>query len=308
MGPPPPVAAVRVAVRRCLTDLPDEPVGVALSGGADSLALLAAATFERTAPVTALVVDQHWYDGSRAAADRARDAASALGATAVVLDAPAPRDEAAARDARYAALEAAADGRGLAAVLLGHTADDQAETVLLALLRGSGARSLAGMAPVRGRFRRPLLDLPRRVTRAACAAQGLVPYADPANADPAFARTRVRELLGTLGRDVSANLVRTARLLRADADLLDALALEAAAGAAHPAGGLDAVVLARLPEALRTRVLHGLAPGLTAAHVAALDALVTDWHGQGAVGLPGGAEAVRTSGRIAVDERVRDEG
>lgn len=304
MGPAPAVAAVRVAVRRSLTDLPDDaPVGVALSGGADSLALLAAAAFERPRRVTALVVDQHWYEGSRAAADRAAAAACALGAAAVVLDGPAPRDEAAARAARYAVLDTAADEGGLAAVLLGHTADDQAETVLLALLRGSGARSLAGMAPVRGRFRRPLLDLPRSATRAACEAQGLTPYDDPANDDPTFARTRVRQLLATLDRDVTANLARTAGLLRADADLLDALARDAAAGAAHPDGGLDAQALARLPQALRTRVLHGLVPGLNAAHVEALDALVTDWHGQGPVALPGGAAASRTSGRITVDAR-----
>jgi tRNA(Ile)-lysidine synthetase-like protein len=300
-GPAPAVAAVRVAVRRGLVDLAAEArLGVALSGGPDSLALAAAAAFERPGCVTALVVDQHWYDGSAAVCATAAAQATALGADAVVLDGPAPRQEAAARDARYAALRTAAEERGLTAVLLGHTADDQAETVLLALLRGSGARSLAGMAAARGPFRRPLLDLSRETLSDACAAQGLTPHHDPANDDPSFARTRVRELVGTLGRDVTANLVRSARLLRADADLLDALADDA--DVEHPGGGLDVGKVTLLPDALRTRVLHRLAPGLTAAHVQAIDALVTDWHGQGGVALPGGDRVVRASGRIWVDE------
>ncbi len=299
-GPDPAVAACRLAVRRSLADLdPSAPVGVALSGGPDSLALLAAAAFERPA-VVALVVDQTWYAGSRAVCETAAEAARGLGADAVVLDGAAPREEAAARTARYAALDAAAGERGLAAVLLGHTRDDQAETVLLALARGSGARSLAGMAPVRGHYRRPLLGLDRTSTVRACAAQGLTPYADPANSDPAFARNRVRAAMGTLadalGRDTAAlatSLATSARLLRDDADLLDRLADEVT-------DPCDVAVLAALPPALRGRLLHRLVPGLTAAHVDALDALVTRWHGQGPVALPGGVGAVRRSGRIAV--------
>ncbi|HEX7355759.1 MAG TPA: tRNA lysidine(34) synthetase TilS [Mycobacteriales bacterium] len=305
-GPAPAVAALRVAVRRCLADLPgDAGIGVALSGGPDSLALAAAAAFERPGRVTALVVDQHWYDGSAHACATAAERVRDVGAHAVVLDGPAPRREAAARDARYAALAAAAEEYDLATVLVGHTADDQAETVLLALLRGSGARSLAGMPAARGLFRRPLLEVTRETTRAACAAQGLAPLHDPANDDRSFARTRVRELAATLGRDVTANLVRSARLLRADADLLDALAADADVD--HRDGGLDAGKLAALPAALRTRVLHRLAPGLAAAHVDALDSLVTDWHGQGPVGLPGGVRVVRASDRIWLDGRASDE-
>jgi tRNA(Ile)-lysidine synthase len=296
-GPAPAVAACRLAVRRSLAGLaPSATVGVALSGGPDSLALMAAAAFERM-HVVALVVDQAWSADSRAVCQGAAALARGLGADAVVLDGPAPREEAAARDARYAALAAAADHRGLAAVLVGHTRDDQAETVLLGLARGSGARSLAGMAPVRGIYRRPLLGLDRATTVAACTAQGLTPYADPANADPAFTRSRVRAAMGTLaaalGRDVTTGLATSARLLRDDADLLDRLADEVA-------DPWDVAVLAALPPALRSRLLHRLATGLTAVHVEALDALVPRWHGQGPVGLPGGVEAVRRSGRIAV--------
>jgi len=165
---------------------------------------------------------------------------------------PVVGPEAAARDARYAALDAAAARHGAAAVLLGHTRDDQAEGVLLGLARGSGARSLAGMPAVRGVLRRPLLGLSRAETVAACAALGLDPWHDPTN-DPAAgdagapARSRVRArvlpvLERELGPGVAAALARSADLLREDADALDALAADlldraAAAGAAPAAGG-----------------------------------------------------------------------
>lgn len=304
-GPAPAVAAVRQAVRESLSDLPaGTPVAVALSGGQDSLALLAATAFLRPGDVLALVVDHGWQAGSDRVAREAAARAGLLGATARVLAAPSPRDEAAARDARYRVLGEAARAAGAPAVLLGHTRDDQAETVLLGLLRGSGARSLAGMAPRRDPYRRPLLDLPRAVTADACAAQGLRPHADPANLDLRFRRSRMRhQLLPTLTevleRDVAANLARTARLLRDDADLLDRLADEAAADLAHPEG-LPVSGLERLPAALRRRVLHRLAPRLGAVHVQAIEALVVSWHGQGAVALPGGARAVREHGRIRV--------
>jgi len=223
-----------------------------------------------------------------------------------------PGPEAAARAARYAALRRAAGACGAAAVLLAHTMDDQAETVLLGLARGSGARSLAGMPERTGPFLRPLLGIGRATTRAACAAQGLEPWDDPQNADPAFARARVRHRLlpaleAELGPGVTEALARSARLLRADADLLDELAnneLEriAPAGCGHPLP-LDA--LAALPEAIRSRVLRnaaiaaGCPPGaLTARHVAGLEALVTGWRGQRWTDLPGGIRARRRYGKL----------
>ncbi len=122
---------------------------------------------------------------------------------------------------------------GAAAVMLGHTMDDQAETVLLGLARGSGARSLAGMQDASGRYLRPLLGLRRWQTGAACSALGLEPWADPQNCDPAYARTRVRQQVlpmmeELLGPGITEALARTADRLRADADALDALADEAA--------------------------------------------------------------------------------
>jgi tRNA(Ile)-lysidine synthase len=207
--------------------------------------------------------------------------------------------EAAARSARYAALDRAADEHALAAVLLGHTLDDQAETVLLGLVRGSGARSLAAMAPVRGRYRRPLLGATRATTRAACREAGLEPWQDPHNALPAYARVRVRDVVlpvleEQLGPGVAAALARTAQQLRDDADALDALTPDTD----------DVAELRALPAALRGRALKRWAErscgrAVSAAHVDALRALVEDWHGQGPVALPGGLRARRDGARLA---------
>jgi tRNA(Ile)-lysidine synthase len=295
-GPPPATAAVRVAVRRAL---PDGPVAAAVSGGADSLALAAALGFERPGSY-ALVVDHGLQPGSAEVAARAADACRGLGLEARVLVAsPAGRDEGAARTARYAALDAAADGLALDAVLLGHTLDDQAETVLLGLARGAGARALGGMAPVRGRYRRPLLTVRRSTTHQACAEAGLVPWDDPHNADPSYARVRARHrvlpILEThLGPGTAEALARTAAQLREDADALDALTPDTD----------DVDALAALPAALRSRALKRLAErvcgaAVTSAHVEALRALVDDWHGQGPVALPGGHLIGRTGRRLA---------
>jgi tRNA(Ile)-lysidine synthase len=315
-GPPSPVADVRVAVRRELADL-DGLVLVACSGGADSLALAAATAFE--APrlglrAGLLTVDHGLQAGSAEQATRVREWAVAAGLdpaevlTVAVDGAGGP--EAAARDARYAALDAAADRLGAAAVLLGHTREDQAETVLLAMARGSGARALAGMPPRRGRYRRPLLGLPRATTAAACAADGLPVWTDPHNADPGYARVRVRALLPALeaaaGPGTVAGLARTAGRIRADAELLDALAAAVATAVTGVDSSLDAVALAAQPAPLRTRVLHAWAKGLgvpagalAGVHVDALDALVAAWSGQGAVHLPGDVLVERREGRLA---------
>ncbi|HEX7745748.1 MAG TPA: tRNA lysidine(34) synthetase TilS, partial [Micromonosporaceae bacterium] len=222
--------------------------------------------------------------------------------------------EAAAREARYAALTAAARGLGTAVVLLGHTRDDQAETVLLAMARGAGPRGLAGMPAARDVagvcLMRPLLDVSRDETRKSCAALGLTPWEDPHNVDPSYARSRVRSdvlpvLTEALGPGVVDNLARTAKLIAADAAALDALARQALAAARARDSGLSVPELAGLLPALRTRVLHAWAlelgaPGgaLSHRHVAALDALVTGWHGQGAVHLPAGIQVIRRDGRL----------
>lgn len=220
-----------------------------------------------------------------------------------------PGPEAAARAARYAALDAASGQSGAAVILLGHTMDDQAETVLLGLARGSGARSLAGMAPVAGRYRRPLLGLRRDQTRAGCAAAGLEPWDDPHNVNLEYTRVRVRSQIlplmeELLGPGVTQALARTADQLRADADALDDIADERAVTLLNP-DHLEAGQLSGLPAAIRTRVLRraaiaaGAPPGaLTAGHVADLDALVTGWRGQRWADLPGGIRCQRRYDRL----------
>ncbi|WP_260428386.1 tRNA lysidine(34) synthetase TilS [Micromonospora globispora] len=226
--------------------------------------------------------------------------------------------EAAAREARYQALVATARRHEAAALLLGHTRDDQAETVLLALARGAGPRGLAGMPERRELdgvpLLRPLLDASREETRKACAALGLTPWEDPHNVDPAYARARVRSdvlpvLVGALGPGVLDNLARTARLVAADTAALDELAARSLADARAPDGGLSVEALATLPAAVRTRVLHlwarklGASPAaLSHRHIAALDALVTAWRGQGEVHLPGGLRVCRRDRRLVPTE------
>jgi len=323
MGPAPAVAAVRLAVRRCLVDLePGDLVLAAVSGGADSTALVAALATE--APPAglragAVTVDHGLQDGS---AERAAQVAAVLGGRGLdpvevrsVAVGTAGGPEAAARTARYAALDAASDELGAAAVLLGHTRDDQAETVLLGLARGSGARSLAGMPAVSGRYRRPLLGLDRATVRAA--ADGLPTWEDPHNADPSFARARVRRdvlpaLESALGPGVAAALARTAGLLRADADALDGWADEVWPQVPATDGSLDVDVLGGLPLAVRSRLLRraaiaaGSAPSeLSAGHVESLERLVTAWRGQGPLDLPGGVTARRSCGRLLLAREPR---
>ncbi|MBA3232819.1 MAG: tRNA lysidine(34) synthetase TilS, partial [Propionibacteriales bacterium] len=194
----PAVAEVRRAVRDGLADLaPGAAVVVACSGGADSMALAAATAFEARAAgwlVRALVVDHGLQEDSVAAASAVVKRLEGLGlaaSSARVEVGATGGPEGAARVARYAALERAA-GVGDAVVLLGHTRDDQAEAVLLGLARGSGTRSLSGMAAKRGRYRRPLLGLSRATTRRACEAEALEVWYDPHNDDERYARVRVR--------------------------------------------------------------------------------------------------------------------
>jgi len=285
---------------------------IACSGGPDSLALAAAAGIvgmRSGLSVRAAIVDHLLQAGSGAVADAVAHTLTGLGLSSVVLpvtvEATGLGIEAGARQARYAALAAAAVPGEL--VLLGHTLDDQAETVLLGLVRGSGIRSLAGMPARRDGFVRPLLGLRAATTRAACVELGLQPWLDPHNAEPRFTRTRVRErvlplLEAELGPGVALALARSAGLARADADLLDGLA--AAELAANGGPELDCAWLSALPRALLTRVLRDWlrsqgAADLSAAGIGAVNALVTDWHGQRWVEVPG-VRVVRTGGRLRV--------
>ncbi len=329
MGPDPAVAAVRLAVRRVLfgpwdgpgdrlsDGLGDGPVLVACSGGADSLALLAATVFEARRlprPVVGVTVDHGLQDGSAEHAASVVAQMSRLGAdetasVRVAVHAAGLGLEAAAREARYAALEELAGRFGAAVVLLGHTLDDQAETVLLGLTRGSGGRSIAGMRPGFGPFLRPLLGVTRAGTEAACRAEGIGYWQDPHNTDPRFTRSRLRHhvmpvLEQELGPGVAATLARTAEQLQEDLAALDAWA-EAAQRDVASTTGLVLQRLDPLPDAVRRRVLRlaavaaGSPPGeLFRVHVLALDALVRHYRGQRWVDLPGHLHALREHGEL----------
>lgn len=317
--------AVRKVLREVVTDglpagrsAPPRPVQrivVGVSGGADSLALVAGAAWcsrrvEELAhvPVCAVVVDHGLQEGSAAVAARAAAQVEALGVEAQVVqvevtdrgDGP----EADARVARYRALLADRD----AVVLVGHTLDDQAETVLLGLARGSGTRSLAGMPERQGRLLRPLLGVRRSETQAACEEAGLEWWSDPHNADPAYSRSRVRAALTTLdeaiGPGLAEALARTAELARADADLLDTLSAKLLLEGSQPDGTLAIAPLETADRALRDRALltwlrREEVADVAAGHVRAVAELITDWRGQQGVDVPG-ARIVRQGGILLV--------
>ena len=313
---PAPLAAVQ-AVDAALNQQ-DVQIVTACSGGADSLALAFAARYvasRRDLKYAAVIIDHGLQQGAADIAARVRDQLDRLGyhdvtITAVQVDRSAAAGlEAAAREARYRALDTEARARS-ATLMLGHTLDDQAETVLLGLARGSGSRSLAGMASRVGHFVRPFLGIRRATTEQVCAELGLNPWQDPHNADRRFTRVRVREtvlptLEAELGPGVAEALARTAELVRDDNELLDRLATEASR--IEGMGGtdtLDCAALQAQPPALRRRIIrlwlltHGLGD-LSLRHISAVESLVIDWHGQKAIQIPG-ATVTRTAGRLRV--------
>ena len=317
MSLPSAVAACRSAVRRPLAGLePGDRVLVACSGGADSLAMLAA-TVAGARPtgiaVVGVTVDHGLQEGSAAHAERVVAQMAALGAdetatARVRVEAAGRGPEAAAREARYAVLAEFADRVGARLVLLGHTLDDQAETVLLGLARGSGGRSIAGMRPAFDGFVRPLLGVTREQTEAACRSEGIEWWRDPHNDDPRFTRSRVRHtvlpvLERELGPGVTRALARTGELLRSDMEALDRMAGEEHDRLRSDAG-LSLPRLRELDEAITSRVLRRAAVEAGAidaelfhVHVRALVGLARgDIVGQ--VQLPGHVTAHREAGQL----------
>ncbi|WP_066041355.1 tRNA lysidine(34) synthetase TilS [Herbiconiux solani] len=331
----PATADVRRAVRQALEARGLDQgslVLVALSGGPDSLALAAATAFEAPRAglrAGAVVVDHGLQADSDAVAARAAAQASALGLDPVLVTrvevAAGPASvtggpEAAARTARYAALDRALTDTGARVVLLGHTLDDQAETVLLGLARGAGAASLGGMEPVSasGTRLRPLLGIRREATLAFCADSGLEPWHDPHNLDPSFTRVRVREVVlplleRELGPGIAEALARTAEQFREDDDTLHDMATETIEDLVeHAEAGIaiSAPALAANPPALRNRIIRYVVESefgvsLSRAQTLAAAALVTDWHGQKGVDLPG-IRVVRRGARIVFSRAVHD--
>lgn len=318
---------LRHAADECL---PSGGVVVGVSGGADSLALLAATLWvaeHRGDPVTAVVVDHGLQENSDAIAAQAAHNARALGATDVRIERVKvdPHDpdglEAAARHARRAALASVANSVGATSIALGHTREDQAETVLLRLTRGAGVRSLAAMRACSTPWHRPFLDISREQVRAVATehmgAVGGEIWEDPHNSDPRFSRVRVRNWLASLtdelGPSVVQGLSRTATLAAADSDALEEWAhRESTRLIAQEEGVIcaDRGELAALPEAIRTRVIREMyrlvrlpddaGMDLERHHVEAINYAVTDWKGQGPTNVPGHVQASIAYGRLCL--------
>jgi len=312
------IVAIRNAVKPHLARLEaGDTVLVAVSGGADSLALASAILTEsKQYAITAIAVtiDHQLQSGSGVQAEKVEKQLKEMGYGKVIVKKVVVTTEsgleAGARDARYEALSACATQEKATKVFLGHTRDDQAETVLLGLARGSGTRSLSGMSVENGIYLRPLLQITREETVAACSELGIEPWNDPHNGNTDFSRVRVRnEVLPVmeekLGPGISAALARSAGILRDDADALDEIAQSEIS--VSDLANLDCEHLSTLSRAIRSRVLRAAlyaagAPSgsITADHLAGVEALVTSWHGQGALSLPGGVKVERISGRLSL--------
>lgn len=311
------VPAVRNAVRTWLERYEaGDTVLVAVSGGADSLALAHALSVESkefVITVIGVTVDHQLQEKSGAQAEKVVAQLKNFGLDCIIKKVNVDlKDglEASARAARYLALQETADEKSAVAVFLGHTRDDQAETVLLGLARGSGTRSLSGMAPHNGVYVRPLLEITRDQSERYCEEVKLQYWSDPHNENPDFSRVRVRNvalpaLETSIGPGISEALARSAHLLRDDADALDhwAKAEELALDLLN----LDCAHLEKLPRAIRTRLIRaaiyaaGAPAGMvTMEHVSGVEALVTAWSGQGALNLPGGVKVERISGRLSL--------
>lgn len=309
--------AVRSAVRSALeTFEAGDLIIVAVSGGADSLALAYALSLEApkfAIQLHAVTIDHQLQPGSGVQALKIVEQLNALAIETTIEKVSVEVTEgleASARKARYAALDSISTTLNAAGIFLGHTRDDQAESVLLGLARGSGTRSLSGMAVRNGKYIRPLLSITREQTVSMCQEVGLLAWTDPHNSDLNFARVRVRLqampiLEKTIGPGISDALARSAELLRQDADALDALAEREINQI--DLSDLACDYLANLPRAIRSRVLRAAiyaagAPSgsISAEHVGSIEALVTAWSGQGAAHLPGGVKVERFSGRLSL--------
>jgi tRNA(Ile)-lysidine synthase len=309
---------LRNAVRPFLENLTaGDSVVVAVSGGADSLAL--AYALAKEAPplaitLIAVTIDHQLQSGSGEQSQKVQKELKEMGYQEVIIEKVSVVEssglEADARTARYAALDSIAHAYSASQIFLGHTRDDQAETVLLGLARGSGTRSLSGMAVVNGKYARPFLHLTRAQTVSACAEAELTPWNDPHNLNEKFSRVRVRNKVmpvmeEEIGPGIAAALARSAAILRDDADALDEMAQ--AVISRIDLSDLDCAALAELPRAIRSRVLRAAiyaagAPSgsVSADHLTGVEALVTSWRGQGEASLPGGVKVARISGRLSL--------
>lgn len=303
---------------------PNSKVCIGVSGGADSLALAAASKLEAenfAIDLIAVVVDHKLQENSEKIAQFAKQQLITLGYKDVFIGQANVQItdglEASARRARYKVFQQAIETYGATSFLLGHTKNDQAEGVLLGLARGSGTKSLSGMQEVSGIFIRPLLTIDRLTTEASCREVGIDFWVDPHNSDQEFARVRVREnilplLENEIGPGITDALARSAKLLREDAIALDQWA-EEVFGKIEPSS-IEISLLTDLPIAIRSRILRlaiyamgAPAGSISAAHIEPIEALVSDWRGQGHTALPGGVKVSRISGRLSLSRTDRNE-
>jgi tRNA(Ile)-lysidine synthase len=311
------VPAIRNAVRAWLENLEaGDTILVAVSGGADSLALAHALSIEAKEFVISVIgvtIDHQLQEVSGTQAEKVKAQLKEFGVDCIIKKVTVNiKDglEASARKARYEALQEVAQEHNAVAVFLGHTRDDQAETVLLGLARGSGTRSLSGMAHHNGLYIRPLLEITRIQNEQYCAELNLQYWNDPHNQNPEFSRVRVRNdalpaLEKSIGPGISEALARSAHLLRDDADALDHWAKREEIHL--DLADLECAHLEELPRAIRTRIIRAAvyaagAPAgtVTMEHVSAVEALICAWNGQGALNLPGGVKVERISGRLSL--------
>ena len=292
---------------------------VGCSGGADSLALVWTTLVvgkRLELKIGAIIVDHQLIPESNDVALNAKKQCEELGIQEVIIKKVNVEHnheglEAAARIARYEAFENVLHETNAQAILLAHTQDDQAETVLMRLTRGSGAKSLSGMAQVSGKYLRPFLHLRKKLVHDSLDLIGLKAWQDPANTDHQFLRVKVRhelmpKIVEVLGESAISSLDKTSQLLRLDNQALEELAQQFFKSQKDvKTNGLEISELEKLPEAIRTRVLRifaiasGVHPGpFSFEHIEAIDALVKNWHGQGNVDLPGFIQATRVNGSL----------
>jgi tRNA(Ile)-lysidine synthase len=313
------VPPVRNAVRTWLESYEaGDTALVAVSGGADSLALAHALSIEAkefVITVIGVTIDHQLQEQSGAQAEKVKEQLKNFGLDCIIRKVNVDLKnglEASARKARYEALQEVAHEQRAVAVFLGHTRDDQAETVLLGLARGSGTRSLSGMAHHNGVYVRPLLEITRVQNEQYCEEMKLQYWNDPHNENPDFSRVRVRNealpvLEKSIGPGIAEALARSAHLLRDDADALDHWAKREEIHL--DLSDLDCAHLETLPRAIRTRVIRAAIYGagapagmVTLEHVSAVEALISAWSGQGALNLPGGVKVERISGRLSLSQ------
>ena len=316
---------IRLAVRTSLTSntKPGQKLLVAVSGGADSLALAAACEFEAKklgVKIAAAVIDHSLQKGSDKVAAQTAKTLAALGFEEVVVKkiavGKAGGPEAAARSARYTALETIRQKTKSHFIVLGHTSSDQAETVLLGLVRGSGSKSLSGMSEKTGFLLRPLLGIERATTETFCKDSGIKYWSDPQNKDEKFLRVMIRKhvlpfLEKQLGGSVAASLVRTSDQLREDNAYLESQADKSFKKYAKVSGSgisIDAKALEKLPAAILNRIikkaLDSFGSESSRTHVLAVSDLVLSWHGQKPLALPG-VRVVRKGNTISFEPNRR---